>query len=194
MSMVTRADRKHWTYADLCAIPSDRNRYEIIDGDLLVTPSPSMDHQGIVGEFFVRLRAYVRAYHIGNAFVAPADVHFSDDTVLEPDLVVLPAAIQKQPRDWKSAPPPLLVIEVLSPRTARVDRTLKRRRYQSAEVPEYWIVDGRTRSVERWRPADTAGETLSGRMEWHPDAGVPPLVIDLARLFADAADAFPIDD
>jgi Uma2 family endonuclease len=190
--MVTKANRKHWTYADLRAIPSDHNRYEIIDGELLVTPSPSWNHQAIAAEIFVQLQPYVREYDIGTAIFAPADLLVSDDTVLEPDLLVVPVVGGRRRQNWNFVRNALLVVEILSPRTARIDRTLKRRRYQSEGVPEYWLVDGRTRSVERWRPGDTAGETLSGRMEWRPDPGVPPLVIDLARLFADAAEAFPI--
>ena len=77
----------------------------------------------------------------------------------------------------------LLVIEILSPATAHADRTVKRRRHQREGVPEYWIVDGDARLVERWRPEDERPEMISDRLEWKPAAAMAPLVVDLAKLF-----------
>jgi Uma2 family endonuclease len=89
------------------------------------------------------------------------------------------------PEDWSEIPLPLLVIEVLSPPTARYDRQVKRRWFQHAGVPEYWIVDPDARQVERWRPADERPEVLDDSMDWMPIVSGPSLVIDLVEFFRD---------
>lgn len=91
----------------------------------------------------------------------------------------------RRPRAWAEVRTPLLVIEVLSPSTARHDRLVKRSFYQRQGVPEYWIVDLDASLVERWRPADARPEILTDRLEWQPDPGGEPMVIDLAALFAE---------
>jgi Uma2 family endonuclease len=74
---------------------------------------------------------------------------------------------------------------VLSPSTAFKDRTLKRRRYQTAQVAEYWIVDLDARLVERWRPDDQRPEILTDRVEWQPVGSLPPLVMGLGDYFSE---------
>jgi Uma2 family endonuclease len=73
---------------------------------------------------------------------------------------------------------------VLSPTTARADRTIKRLLFQRTGVPEYWIVDLDTRLVERWRPGDARPEVLTERLRWQPEPGTDPLEIDLSAFFA----------
>ncbi len=185
MAMVTAdTERKHWTAAELRAIPDDRNRYEIIDGDLFVTPSPSWSHQILSQEIFQLLHPYTATHQIGQILWAPADIALADDTVVEPDLFVVPLVGGKLSHSWEQVGRLLLVIEILSPSTARMDRTVKRRRYQREGVPEYWIVDGNARLVERWRPADNRPEILTENLPWQPDPALPALDIDLPRLFA----------
>jgi Uma2 family endonuclease len=77
----------------------------------------------------------------------------------------------------------LLAVEVLSPSTARADRTIKRRLYQRAGIPEYWIVDLEARLVELWRPSDDRPEMLEDTLSWRPDPAVPPLTIELPDFF-----------
>ncbi len=184
MHMAVITDHKHWTAADLREIPDDRNRYEIIDGELFVTPAPSLTHQEISKRLLLAIHPYLEAYKIGNVVYAPADVVLADDTVVEPDLFVFRLSQGKLPQQWKGASGLLLVIEILSPSTARVDRTGKRRRYQRERIPEYWIVDGDAGVVERWRPEDDRPEIITERLEWRPDSSAPPLVIHLPILFA----------
>ena len=81
----------------------------------------------------------------------------------------------------------LLAIEVLSPSTARADRHRKRVIYQSEGVPEYWIIDGDARLIERWRPMDERPEILSADLVWHPRAELQPFRLPLEELFDDAA-------
>ena len=184
--ITTDPDHKHWTAADLRDIPDDRNRYEIIDGELFVTPSPSWKHQDIAGHLHVLIYSYLKAQRLGNVLLAPADVELADDTVVEPDLFVVPLVEGKAPESWAAVGRLLLVIEILSPSTARVDRRVKRTRYQGEGVPEYWIVDGDAQVVERWRPEDERPEIISEQLEWRPEPSIPSLVIDLPTLFASA--------
>jgi Uma2 family endonuclease len=80
----------------------------------------------------------------------------------------------------------LLVVEIVSPSTARTDRQQKRRIYQSEGVPEYWIVDLDARVVERWRPHDTRPEIIADILVWQPQSDIAALSIDLVELFAEA--------
>ena len=129
-----------YTYGDLASFPDDGNRYELIDGELFVTPAPGTRHQAVVQALAVLLGTYVAA-HGGRVYPAPVDVRFDDDTVLEPDLVVVTAEHVGRVRDaWIEAPPDL-VVEVSSPSTASHDLIRKRRIYDRAGVAEYWYVD-----------------------------------------------------
>jgi Uma2 family endonuclease len=168
-----------WTVERLRALPEDGRRYEIIDGDLYVTPSPSVRHQGTVLALAVRLRAYLAAHRAGYVIIAPADVEFSDDTVVEPDVFVVPLVDGRPPDDLKRAGRPLLVAEVLSPSTERTDRGRKRELFQARGVPEYWIVNVEARVFERWRPGSTRAELVTDRLEWRPAPGVEPFELAL---------------
>jgi Uma2 family endonuclease len=186
MAVVNDTGHRHWTAADLREIPDDRNRYEIIDGELFVTPSPLPSHQWLSKRFFLAINSYLEAHGIGEIIYAPADVELADDTVVEPDLFVVPPVVSKPPGSWADIGSLRLVIEILSPSTARADRIVKRRRYQREGIPEYWIVDGDARIVERWRPDDERPEMITDRLEWKPDTGVAPLIIDLPSMFTAA--------
>ena len=83
---------------------------------------------------------------------------------------------------------PTLAVEILSPGTAGRDRGIKRRLYQQAEVPEYWIVDLDARLVERWRPGDERPEILSETLTWQPSESASPFELDLAGFFAEVLD------
>jgi Uma2 family endonuclease len=175
---------RHWTIEQLYSLPDDGNRNEIIDGALYVTPAPSLRHQDAVLELFVLLRAYLLEHPVGKAFCAPADVEVAEDTVVEPDLFVIPIATRPLPRAWKWADGLLLAVEVPSPGTARTDRQEKRRLYQREKLPQYWIVDLDARLIERWRPDDQRPEILDRELRWLPEGAADPLVIDLVSYFA----------
>ncbi len=181
---VAATDKKHWTAADWQALPSDGNRYEIIDGALFVTPAPSYDHPDAVLLLAMQIRPYVKTHAVGGAAISSADVEFGDDTIVQPDLFVTSLVNGKRPRKWSDIRGLILAVEVLSPGTARVDRTRKRALYQREGVSEYWIVDVDARVIERWRPEDTRPEILAERMEWQPDPAQLPLVLELIAFFA----------
>lgn len=173
---------KHWTIEDYATFPDDGNRYEIIDGELFVTPSPTWSHQGVHAELFLRLGIYLKANPVGRVLSSPADIVLARDTVVQPDLFVVPAGLQV--REWEDIQGRLLLaIEVLSPSTARRDRTVKRERYLRAGIPEYWAVDPRQREVEIWRRGRAEPQLVHDVLHWQPDPARPPLEIDLPDLF-----------
>ena len=171
--------RRDWTADELRALPDDGNRYEIVDGELLVTPAPSLVHQDAVGELFLLLAPYARRNDL-HCILAPAEVRFSPNRVVQPDVFVVPFIGGRKPARLDDVHRLILAVEVLSPSFARADRHSKRHLYQSQSVPEYWIVDPANRFVERWRPGDDAPEVLLDSLTWTPREGGEPLVIDLA--------------
>ncbi len=120
---------------DLAELPDDGNRYELVDGLLLVSPSPTERHQRAVAEMFVRLRSAVPAGL--RVYFAPLDVRLSDRVQVQPDVLV---TVDGPPRG-RLDQVPLLCVELLSPGTRRHDLVLKRRAYERGGVPSYWIVD-----------------------------------------------------
>lgn len=179
------ATQTHWTVDMVHALPDDGNRYEIIDGALLVSPAPSAVHQTAVLCLAVRLKKYLDHTRIGCLFIAPGDVMFGDQTLVQPDLFVTPLVRGRRPASWQDAPRPLLHVEVVSPGSARYDRGEKRELYQGKGIPEYWIVDPDSRLLERWRPEDERPEIVTGRLDWHPDGAEEPFALDLKEYWAE---------
>jgi Uma2 family endonuclease len=177
------AQSTYWTADMVRALPDDGKRYECIDGELLVTPSPRLVHQQAVAELWRELNAYVRRERIGRAYLSPADVELEPAMLVQPDVFVTPLVSGRGPRNWVDIRSLLLVAEVLSPSTARYDRVTKRRFYARNAVPEYWIVDADARLIERWRPGESRPELLEDRLEWHPSGASAPLLLDLDAYF-----------
>ncbi|MGH7626690.1 MAG: Uma2 family endonuclease [Gemmatimonadaceae bacterium] len=172
-----------WTADMVRALPDDGKRYEVIDGELFVTPAPTWEHQAASRALFRLLDRYASEHALGAVFYAPADVEFSAERMVEPDLFVVPLIEGRSPRTWEEAGMLLLAVEILSPGTARADRLVKRRLYQRQEVPEYWIIDVAARLVERWRPEDERPEILTEYLEWQPAADQEALRIELEGYF-----------
>ena len=161
-------------------------RYEFIDGELLVSPSPEYLHQRIVVALIVRLHAYVEAHALGAVLTSPSDVAVAPNTVAQPDVfVVTPAEVARLgfTRGHQPIRELLLAVEVLSPSSVRTDRLKKRRFYARAGVPEYWVVDPERRVVERTVAGDERVLLEDGRLAWTPVAGVEPFHLDLTALF-----------
>jgi len=175
---------KEWTVEMVRALPDDGNRYEVIDGELFVTPAPSWTHQTAVLELAIMLRQYVQEHGIGHVIISPADVLFGPRNMVEPDVFVVPLVGGAAPRAWEEVGRLLLTAEVLSPSSMRTDREDKRKLYQRKAVPEYWIVDVDARAFERWRAGAAEPEVLMETMAWQPDRFVAPLIIDLPDYFA----------
>lgn len=186
MGMATSAG---WTVEQLAALPDDGKRYEIIDGELFVTPAPRFRHQYAVAALVGELRAYLKVNRVGVGLGAPADVEFNERTVVEPDVLVVPLVAGRRPTTFSEARQLLVAIEVLSPGTAARDRGVKRELYQRQGVPEYWIVDLDALLIERWRPGDQRPEIIRDRLEWLPEGAGEPFLLDLPEFFAEAGTA-----
>jgi Uma2 family endonuclease len=177
------APQLEWTAEMAMALPEDGNRYEVLDGELFVTPAPSWRHQTALEVLFIGLREYVRAHRLGWTRWSPADIRFSPRRLVQPDTFVVPWRVEGAPRSWADIKSLLLAIEAISPTTARADRHRKRLIYQGEGVPEYWIIDAEARLVERWRPDDVRPEILLDELVWQPRAVVEPFRMDLAAYF-----------
>ena len=163
-------------------LPEDGNRYETVHGELLVTPAPRALHQRVAKRILVRLESYLEREPVGEVFHSPADISWSDDTLVQPDLFVVDLQ-EARTLDWTHMKTLLLVIEVLSPSTSRGDRFTKRRLYQEQHVPLYWIVDADQRQVEVWRPDLEFPETENERVLWLPEDAASPFTLELNQLF-----------
>jgi Uma2 family endonuclease len=136
-------------YSDYAAIPPDGKRYEIIEGDLYVTPAPTPFHQRVSKRLQRQIEAYFEQRALGEVFDAPIDLILTHQDVVQPDLLVVANVAQVSGRGIEGAP--LLVVEILSPSTRTTDRTVKARRYAALGIPHYWIVDQETSTVECYR-------------------------------------------
>jgi Uma2 family endonuclease len=144
MATITRL-----TYDDLDAIPKEceGDRHELIDGELVVTPSPTWDHQTISANIFSALDRLVRAQHLGSVRFAPIDVRLTPDNVLVPDIIFIARDRLHVAGPKTVDAPPDLVVEILSPGTRRRDLSTKRDLYAQFGVREYWVVDPDDRTV-----------------------------------------------
>lgn len=147
MALSAESPARRYTYADLATFPDDHLRREIIDGELIVTPSPIVRHQRAVRNISFRLETYRRATG-GETFFAPLDVYFADDNVVEPDVLFILEAHVGQIQDKYIKDSPDLVVEVSSPSTRRLELVRKRELYEGFGVPEYWFVDLEAERVE----------------------------------------------
>lgn len=129
------------TYHDYLLIPEDGKRYEILDGELYMTPAPITRHQAISIRFSHLLMSYLETHPVGSVFAAPCDVILSKTDVAQPDLLFVHKNGVARITDKNVQGPPDVVIEILSPGTAARDRELKRKRYEHFGVREYWLVD-----------------------------------------------------
>ena len=181
------AQQTEWTADMVRALPDDGNRYEVLDGELLVSPSPMLAHQRALALLYQQLAPYVHGHKLGEVLWSPADIEFSKRDLVQPDLFVIPAPLSDQVKNWSDVTSLLLVIEVLSPSTAFGDRNRKRPAYQKQRIPEYWIVDLDAQLVERWTPDDSQPEILLESLTWNPQEEIEPLRIDLRAYFARVA-------
>ena len=172
----------YWTAEMVRALPDDGKRYEVVHGELLVSPAPRAPHQLVVQRLHLELAAYLERTPVGHVWLSPADISWDEETLVQPDVFVADAA-ESRTMDWAAMQHQLLVIEVLSPSTARHDRFAKRRRYQEAGVPEYWIVDSDRQVVEVWHPADQLPRFEPLQVSWTPAGAAQPFILTLSQLF-----------
>lgn len=147
MALSAESSARRYTYADLASFPDDHLRREIIDGDLIVTPSPIVRHQQAVMNIAFHLESYRRKSG-GRALAAPMDVFFADDNVVEPDVLFIRAEHSERVEKKFIRAAPDVVVEVSSPSTRRLELVRKRELYERFGVPEYWFVDLEAERVE----------------------------------------------
>jgi Uma2 family endonuclease len=183
MAMPATPTARRYTVDEVYAWPDDGNRYEVVHGELLVTPAPRAVHQGVVTQLFLRLGEYLKALGLERTlFPGPADIFWGDDVWVQPDmLVVVPEEVST---DWRTYKTLRLVIEVLSPSSTRGDRVVKRSAYQENRVGTYWIVDADRRVVEVWHPEDEAPELVTDVLRWRVTPDAPELTIALPEVWA----------
>lgn len=169
------------TAAMVRALPSDGHRHETVHGELLVSAFPRPWHQQICMRLTRILDDYLSVHPVGIVFDG-GDISWSADTLVQPDLLVVDRT-EGLTLEWDRMRTLLLVIEVLSPSTARQDRFTKRRLYQEVGVPVYWIVNPEDQEVEVWTPHAPFPQVHRDQVRWQPAGTTDPLVLDLARLF-----------
>ena len=183
------APLKEWTYEEFMTLPEGGPyRYEIINGELFMTPSPTPRHQEISGNLFAFIWTFLRSNPLGKVFAAPCDVVFSQDPlqVAEPDLVFVAKAHASIITEKNIQGVPDLLVEILSPGTAATDRRVKRTLYERFGVPEYWIVDPKAETVQVFRLSNGRyGTCLEFRKEDALDSPLlPGLSIPLSTVFS----------
>jgi Uma2 family endonuclease len=178
--MATKCAR--WTREDLERFPSDGNRYEVLDGELLVTPQASLDHQVVAARLANALYAYCNAHGVGLA-VGPAAVRWGKNE-LQPDIEVIPDYRFGAGQTWETAPRPILVVEVLSPFSVSRGRDLdaKRKAYLRLGIAEYWVVDHERRRVHVWS-ARRRERIVTDVLRWNPNPSVTPFELPCDRPF-----------
>ena len=144
---MARAQEVRLTHADYLTLPEDGRRYEIIAGELVVSPSSTLSHQRVVMNALRLLFAWLAEHPAGELFTAPLDVIMANDTVVQPDIVyVTHERLPEVAGKWIHGAPDL-VVEVLSPSTRARDLTVKRKVYAQFGVREYWVLDPESRAL-----------------------------------------------
>lgn len=187
MAMPAAQDR-HWTVREVRQLIADAPlatpRYELVAGELLVTPSPNAVHQSAVGLLLAALDSYARKNRIGVAYTSPFDVELEAETLVQPDVFVTSLPEARRLRNEMPARELLVAVEVISPSSARYDRVTKRALYQR-HVSEYWVIDLNARLVERWLPNDDRPAIVVDTLVWRPQGASEPFPLELPGYFAD---------
>lgn len=185
-----------WTVREVAQLIDERPgylpRYELVDGELLVTSAPSNRHQRVLFELAVRLRTYLQQQRVGEVLMGPVDLRLRRGTRFEPDLCVIPAPNGRLTTAAEPIPRPLLICEAVSPSSGRHDRFTKRRAFQRDGIPDYWILDDTADAFEVWHPDDERAAAIGDRLTWRPQGCTAPFELDVKEFFASIADGAPL--
>jgi len=138
---------KRWTYEEYSKLGDDQ-RYEVVKGNLLMAPAPDIWHQDWLSELHILIKSFVRTRHLGRTFIAPVDVVFDSENIVQPDLVFVGSGNLNIIQRRAIFGTPDLLVELVSPSTVRRDRYDKKDLYARFGVKEYWIGDAANRSLE----------------------------------------------
>ena len=180
--MATKPAPRRWTYAEYARLPDDGKRYEVIAGELVVSPSPAPTHQKALIRLSTALDQFTQQHRLGEMYPGPIDVLLSGVDYLVPDLVFVRAERTGVITDRGIEAAPDLVIEAISPSTAMRDRGLKRERYAHFGVPLYWVIDVELRHIEVYRLSedpDGPAEIIRDALVWQPSSDGPSLTISV---------------
>ena len=153
-----------FTYNDYLQLPEDK-RYELIEGEFFMVPSPNTSHQDALQNLFRTLDTYVRNRGLGKIYLAPLDILLSEVNVLQPDLLFISRERLGIITDKNIQGAPDLVVEILSPATAQRDKELKQKLYAKFGVREYWIADPNTKTIEVMSLAEEGFESVGTYQE-----------------------------
>jgi Uma2 family endonuclease len=156
-------------------------RYETVHGELLVTPAPRPWHQSVTLGLATRLTEYLRTEPVGKVFMSPADISWGPDSLIQPDVFVVPLE-EARTLAWPTIRTLMLAVEVLSPSSVRADRFTKRRLYQEVGVAVYWVIDADAGTAEIWTPLDRFPRMESKRLLWRAPSASRPFELALAEL------------
>lgn len=186
MADMMQSKRIVLTYEDYLSLPNDRNRYQILEGDLAVTPSPNVKHQSVSRNLEFVLFSYVKDYDLGEILDAPIDVVLDDINIVVPDIVFVSSGRRSIIEDKRIAGAPDLIIEIISPSTVRFDRISKIQIYSRQGVEWYWIVDAENQTLEEYHLDGNAyriAGVYQGNTIFSPGV-FPGLKIDLSQVWA----------
>lgn len=171
-----------FTAADYRTMPADGKRYQLIEGELIVAPAPNTFHQIVQGNLFYILKSYLLRHPIGSLLGAPYDVYLDEHNVYQPDILYLTHehAARIQHEGIHGAPD--LVVEILSPSTAGLDRR-KREHFAAAGTVEFWQVDPAVRQIQRFVFAENQAKPVALIDE--PETFTSPMFPDLTLLTAE---------
>lgn len=176
-----------FTYEDYCNWPDDGRRHEIIDGDHFTSTSRNRSHQLALGHLIAQLHPFVGKHQLGEVFLSPFDVLFSDFDVVQPDLLFVAKANAEIVTEDNIRGVPDLVIEILSESTRKYDLVTKRKLYERFGVPEFWVVDPLLETIAVYRHD---GSVLAKVAELSAEVGeklesplLPGLVLAVSEIF-----------
>jgi Uma2 family endonuclease len=181
-TMVMVDATRRYTVDEVLAFPADGNRYELVDGTLLVTPAPTAPPQLVIGRLYLALAEYVRRTGGTQVLLSPADISWDRTKLVQPDIFVVP--LSEVTASWKTYRTLLLAVEVVSPSSARGDRLVKRRLYQRQGVGTYWVVDPDARLIEIWHPDDDRPTIATETLRWALSPEGPALEVAVTDVFS----------
>jgi len=186
MAMPVIPEARRYTVAEVLTFPPDGNRYEVVQGELLVTPAPRHRHQVIVSRLVEVLQGYLKSLALTDCVLtSPADITWGvppaeADDLVQPDVFVTDPS--EPATEWLDISRLELAAEVVSQSSVRADRVVKRKTYQRHTVGTYWVVDDEAKLVEVWRPGDDRPEIVTDVLTWRVRDPAPELRILLADL------------
>jgi len=178
--------RRRLTVADYRDLPETGPRYQLIEGDLFIAPAPNRYHQDISRNLEFILLTYLKANPIGVLYDAPFDVYLDETNAFQPDIAFFSNERRDALIDAGAEGAPDLVVEILSPKTARLDLNQKRSVYGRSGVKELWIIQPDSRTVLVCKPSEEAEKPVAiyGENESLATPLLPGLEISLAEVFA----------